>query len=118
MFIHKMFNYISFLFYNAIYRTIKLFLWIGLATLPTVLVEDFVCRLFARNWKVKISNGTSQKGTGSYDEKTLTQEIVVHNSKFYKRFCYDQLMGFGVSTFCLCWLFCLLKKLILHRIAI
>lgn len=92
-----MFNYISFGFYYAIYRTIKLILWVVLATLPTVLVEDFVCRLFARNWKIKISNGKSQKGQNLYDEKKLTKEIVVHNSKFYKRFCYDQLLGFGVS---------------------
>jgi len=94
--VHKMFNYISFCFYYVVYRVIKLIMWITITSLPTVLVEDFVCKLFARKW-IKISNGESQKGKGLYDEKLLTQEIVVHNSKFYKRICYDQVMAFGVS---------------------
>jgi len=92
-----MFNYISFCFYYGIYRAIKLILWIVLASLPTILVEDIVCKLFARNFKIKISNGKSQKGQGLYDEKTLTKEMVVHNSKFYKRLAYDQEIGLGVS---------------------
>jgi len=91
-------NYISFCFYSVIYWVIKLIMWIVLASLPTVLVEDLVCRVFARSWKIKLSNGKSQKGQGLYDEKALTKEIVVHNPKFYKKVCYEQgVMGLGVS---------------------
>jgi len=93
----KMFNYISFCFYYGLYRVIKLIMWIAITSLPTALVEDLVCKLFARNWKIKISNGDSMKGKGLYDEKLLTQEIVVHNSKFYKAICIDQLFALGVS---------------------
>lgn len=92
-----MFNYIAFCFYYVVYRVIKLIMWIVLLAVPTVLVEDVVCGLFAAKFKVKISNGKSQKGKGMYDEETLTTEIVVHNHKFYKRVCYDQHIGIAVS---------------------